>query len=572
MSLSELLAAETARAGCCHDDDLQVCRCPFDAPASCDDDYSVRCGSTASNGLDFSFFDMLSPRSEVDRKLAPVISAVLDCECGDASAVKAARKLLPLLSRARQHIAAGATACSELNVVMFNRLVPRLVALEKYNSAARVLDMMAQDELPFTTMDDAWVLQAHLTPAVNVLQTLLRNKCSPKAKTLDFLFTSWLKEREGVSAAQTMIDTMCEFGGEFSPNQGEALVRTFLGKTRTQSDTSNSVLAICADNANGDASRTLERMLTALMRSSKVVMRSPAVLTMLSELEKGSSGSANATLTCRHLCNVLWRLCSDRQAEGRSCLCIRSRGIVFRMLVRSGHFGEAKRMLGSCSAEVDVVFMSSALHAVVAAAVAESCEHLDVNAGENSPSDTAKLPALLGLSTAVCALAAAHQTAQVPYSVLNQALTTLRACPNESTARVGVNLFEGLQGLHAKAVNKRTFDCVFELLFRSGESRGTSNAISDVAVSAVRRAHAMASRCGYSAPTSIAENLAKLRISMSDAPRRRVSMSMALPDSAESNIDIEDILPRSSSSEKRVGLNISGGAPARTRVAFDDCN
>ena len=536
-------------------------------------------GGAPSQSLDFSLFDSLGSRQASDCGLAAAIAAVMAEACACPAA--AVRELLAqlLLARAR-----GYASC-ELNAVTYNRLVTRLVALRELAAAAQVLDVMAADSVSFTTVDDDWVVGGRLDAAVSALRSLICEGFPPRPETQHGVVLAWLwMGMEGLKAAAAINTVMCERGCSLTAKTAEGLVHALLGRPVRRCHNSSFPHLAPAEVAQVQAkARVLEDMLVRMLESPCVHFEEGALAALLRALEACVGGGADLTTmgAARRLCEVLRLLCA--RLPGRQP-CIRSLSTFLQILLRERRFEAAAELLRATpGAEVDEMFLTSALHAVAAASVAPEDEE-----GDRASPTGAALAGLLGAVDALCALAAgAAPAVRLSYSVLNQTLNTLRAVGSESgshsatassgtgstddqplreaAAAVGAALFEGLHRLHAKAANRRTFDRLFELLLAAGADK---RLMSDDLLAALRRVHVIAEEGGFVLAPETAERLAALGVGMS-AVRHARAVAASQP------INIDSGMSRSSSSDKQLfamTADKSGGGAARSaprsRIVF----
>eukprot|EP00750_Incisomonas_marina_P000868 INCI10671.1.p1 GENE.INCI10671.1~~INCI10671.1.p1 ORF type:complete len:701 (+),score=111.53 INCI10671.1:105-2207(+) len=533
---------------------------------------------SAGKDLNFSFFDSLSPRTDIDRNLAPVIASVTSDTCTPACV----QRLLELLQTIRQ---TGATSC-ELNAVAYNRLMTSLVEKKEYRAASEVLDVMVQEGVSLTTVQDAWVLLGRLDAAVELLRTLEDNAFPVPSERLQQILLSWVDMGPaGLHAASSVCRLLCARGFSLSARFSENLVVALLGTpVRRRHNSSFPHLTPAAAAKTRKTAETLERMLVYFFESPRVNFEAGTIATLLHTLENGSHcQDPSAPLRC-HLCDVVRRLCSQNPSRQP---CVRGVGCFVRMALRQHHYDTATELLRSlaCTAEgkvqdsltVDSMFLTSAMHAIAAAAV-DLDDHFD---GIDAPEERSTT-GLLETARALSDLAAATETAQVSYSVLNQALNTLKALATRSSdhaasscvderkhferaALVGAALFEGLHTLHRKAVNRRTFDRLFDLLFST--DLGGKGRLSDSVMGIVHRVHTAAMSAGFALSPSTVSKLAALGIGGCE-PRSRSTTTAP--------IDIETMVSRSSSSDKLYALSAGTGSPSSSapaaRVAFEQCN
>lgn len=538
--------------------------------------------SSAGKDLNFSFFDSLSPRTDVDRNLAPVIASVTSDACTPACV----QRLLELLQTIRQ---TGATSC-ELNAVAYNRLVTSLVEKKEYRAASEVLDVMVQEGVSLTTVEDDWVLLGRLDAAVELLQTLEDNAFPVPVERLQQILLSWVDMGPaGLKAASSVCRLLCTRGFNLSSRFSESLVVALLGAPvrRRRHNSSFPHLTPAAAAKTRSMAETLERMLVCFFEATpRVTFEAATIATLLHTLENGSHCQDPSTPLRCHLCGVVRRLCSQNPSRRP---CVRAVGCFVRMALRQHHYETAAELLRSLASTadrevhpdaltVDSMFLTSAMHAIAAAAV-DLDDHVDSVDAPKERSTTG----LLETARALCDLAAASDTAQVSYSVLNQALNTLKALATRSkdhtsssclderkhferAALVGAALFEGLHTLHRKAVNRRTFDRLFDLLLST--DLGGKGRLSDPVMGIVHRVHAAAMSAGFALSPSTVSKLAALGIGGCE-PRSRSTTTAP--------IDIETTVPRSSSSDKLYAMSAGSGssssssAPA-ARVAFEQCN
>lgn len=489
--------------------------------------------SQTKKALDFSFFDTLAPRSELDSAVAPAIAAVMSTVLVDSAIVQ---NLVDVLVRVRQERAVSPyCSCCEINAVMYNKLVPRLVELREYAAASKVLDMMVEDGFTFTTVDDDWVRAGNLHSAVEALRALMRQRHPPSGDTLSSLFMNWLEMGPGGLRAAVAANTLlCDFGGSFDGPKAQRMVRALLGAPNPASEMQPET-----PETHGRA-RALRQMLVDLFHSKAVDFVPGTVAQLLLELEEGCYAAQHQARMRRELVIVIAKVCQARWIPEGHRACIRSEGVFFRVALRHGDltnaFGVLQRLAATNAKAagerapsetlVDISFLSSAVHTVGAAAAATAA---DATLGLLAQD-------LVELTHQVCALVASCPHIQLKHSVLNQALTTLRGAPRPSTCESGEDhtaavtgvaaaLFDGLHSLHAKSVNNRTFDRLLELLLRHGCSSSSSADFDPALVpervrSALKRIVKASADVGYVASWLVAGHLEDLGLKIKAAPRR----------------------------------------------------
>ena len=458
----------------------------IDAPAtprSTLDKQSAAGSDTTSTRLDFSFFDSCSPRSELDRNLAPAIAAVMNKRCPKPSS--AVKRLVEMLFKARKKRMAGVTTCSEINAVMYNRLVPRLVELRKYKAAARVLDMMAGDNIRFTTLDDGWVLSGNLKAAVKILRRLVQQKTLPKPRTLNALFFGWLAMGSaGHQAAIAVNKLQCQLQTVISHDVAHKLVSAVLPRTPTVANVA-----------------TLETILKNLLRSSTCTFESGAVACVVQELENRCSGDHRVPTSIRAL---VFKILTWSRERRPSSYDLRVEGSAFRVALGEGSLAKAVDILRHLHrGEADEPFLTSALHAV--ASTVASIVNGKVNVVETQF-------CIVDVAKELTSLAARCANINLPHTALNQALTVLRQCTSETTASSGsapgsplanpdlvksvaTAFFEGLHSLHGRAVNRRTFGRFFDILLTAPS--GKTVHASDELLGAIKSLAQAAANFGY---------------------------------------------------------------------------
>ena len=543
MSLGELLAFQTTRARSRQTEDF------------------TDCGLTAesvdnTSELDFSMFGGYESPVKSSVNLLPLVAGVMRDPC--VGPQMAAENLLRGLSLAVAEKDLG--LCNgDLNTVTMNRLVPRLVDLKCFSAAREVLEIMTQLEMTFTTQHDEWFARGRLTPAVAVLRDIVRNQCCPSQDTLENIFFSWIQlSSKGVRCARDVCAIMCQQDTVIKPEFSRRLVETLLGKP------ASCYRAVAADGdapVHADCQKSklvlMELVLKDILRSPKVHFEFGALAALLHSLEEGSSGSSELAIARqRFIEQIRRRVCKRAGAQ-----CIRCIGVFLRSFLRQGKFGPAKKLLLTLNVPsvgnvvVDSMFLTSTLHEL-AAVVGSSPMVADRNS-----------KALLDTARTFCRVVAENQAIKISYSVLNQALNTLRMVGEPVSgeqssfsiaALLAVALFDGLRGLHAKSVNRRTFDRLFDLLLRTDVS-------SHSMLSALKRVSSEAVAFGYNPSSNVQQQLVAAGVN---------EFSSRMDRTSSEPIDIETLIPRSSSSEKlsSLGGDLPRGANPRTRIAFENCN
>ena len=546
--------------------------------------------------LDFSFFDSFAPRSNVDRHLGPAIAAVM--KDGEV-ATEDVEALQRLLQDARLATSRGLAPSCELNAVNYNRLVTRLTELGHLHTAAELLDMMASDGVSFTTVHDDWVLRGSLNPAVGVLRRLMTatafGDCSPQSATLDAILLAWLEMGPaGLHAAVALNDLLCDQGCQLTVKRAEDMVQAVVGHSA------------CGQVDREPAVRALEQMLERIFLAPNVHFEVGALAALVHALEGGTRKLEATFAERRNLCEVVRRLCAEVPSRQP---CIRSLGSFLRLMLKERRFDDAVALLASLQPQVsqqeqhatpvvDTMFLTSVLHAVAAAvptaaaaSAAATPDHESVEevsaaaaaaAAADDDNDDHALANLVTAAQALCALAAsAPRTVCITYSVLNQTLNTLRdgRLQPRAAADVAVALFDGLRQLHSKAVNRRSFDRVFDLLLRAH-----SDGLAATTLEALRRVHDAAADGGYAVAPETAEKLVALGV-RSVSSEAGVHLGRRERSSTTAPIDIESMMPRSSSNDKlycAAAAGSSGGSGSRSgsvtasapraRIAFELCN